>query len=138
MCCVNTWIFDMGCWLLFCSFLVSKKVSFNTNTSLTSLCHRLSQEIQKNLKIKQIVKIKYFYLFKLQFFRLYIADRQDAETCDLLCHNYVKILSFKTYSDLWIIVTKNTTQTISFNYMKCNEAMRQLNMSRQLHNISVF
>lgn len=45
----------------------------------------------------------------------------------------MQILPFKTYSDLWIMVTKNITQTISFNYMKCIEAMRQLNMSKHLH-----
>lgn len=91
-------------------------------------------------KIKRIVKMKYFFPFLTAIFLDYvdIANRQDAETCDLLCHNYVEILSFKTYFDLWIMVTKNITQTISFNYMKCNEAMRQLNTSRHLLNISIF
>lgn len=83
----------MGCWLPF--FQGVKK-----GISLTSLCHRLSQEIQRNLQNKAHCYNYILLSFLTATFRLYIANRQDAETCDLLCHNYMEILSFKSYSDL--------------------------------------
>lgn len=91
----------MGYWFPFCSFWVSKKKG-KLNLSIPLFYATGFPKRTKTIyKIKHVVKMNSFFSFlTVFFFDCDIANRQDAETCDLLYHNYVEILSFKTYPDL--------------------------------------